>query len=207
MLVKQLVNSIFESNTYIISDQNSSCVWVIDIGDIEGVINNLPENSIIKGVFLTHEHFDHIFGINKLIELFPKCLVFTSDQGKHALRSSKLNLSFYHEIPIEFQSSNTHLLKENDKIEIFENIYLEAYETPGHTASCLTYKVSEYLFTGDSFIPGIPVVTKLKGGSREESRKSLRKIESLIKSGSIICPGHGPIKSIDSSSGPLALFD
>ena len=193
MHVKQVVNSVFNSNTYIISESTSNWVWLIDVGDIEGVFNSLSNNSIIKGVFITHPHYDHIYGINKLIESFPDCIVFTSEEGKRGLSSSKLNLSFYHEEPIVYDGSNIIILSESDKIELYQNTYLETLETPGHNVGCLTFKIENYIFTGDSYIPNVEVVTKLKGGDREASKKSLQKIMANISGKTIICPGHGYI--------------
>lgn len=196
MQVKQIVNSIFKSNTYIVSENNSAWVWLVDVGDIEGVLNSLTKKTFIKGVFITHPHFDHIYGINKLIDAFPECVVFTSEEGKKGLFSDKLNLSYYHNDPITFFGSNIQILTENDRIELFENCFLETIETPGHNWSCLTYKVGKYLFTGDSYIPGVQVVTKLKGGDREANKKSLQKIMANISKETIICPGHGEMAQI-----------
>lgn len=191
MQVKQIVNSVFTSNTYIISEAKSDWIWLVDIGDIEGVLTVLPKDAIVRGVFITHPHYDHIYGLNKLIDLFPKCLVFTSENGEEGLYSEKLNLSFYHEEPIIFKGSTIQILHETDKIELFENCFLETLETPGHNWGCLSYKVDNYLFTGDSYIPNVDVVTKLKSGDREANKKSLQKIRNNISENTIICPGHG----------------
>jgi len=196
MQVRQIVNSVFASNTYIISEDKFNWVWLVDIGDIEGVLNSLSKNTKVKGVFITHPHYDHIFGINKLIELFPDCIVFTSEEGQKSLGSDKLNLSFYHEVPIIFQGPNIQILHESDTIELFENCFVETIETPGHNWSCLTYKVDDYLFTGDSYIPNVKVVTKLKGGDREANKKSLKKIMDNISEDTIVCPGHGEMTQI-----------
>ena len=190
MQVKQIVNSVFTSNTYILSEAKSKWVWLIDIGDIKGVLNSLSKDKIVKGVFITHTHYDHIYGINKLIASFPNCIVFTSEYGKKGLFSDKLNLSYYHEDLINFRGSNVKILHETNRIELFENCFLETLETPGHNWGCLTYKVDNYLFTGDSYIPNVKVVTKLKGGDRGENKKSLQKIMDNISENTIICPGH-----------------
>ena len=196
MWVTQIVNSVFTSNTYIISDDKSGWLWLVDVGDFEGVLNHLPQKGSIKGVFLTHAHFDHIYGINKLIDTFPDCVVYTSAEGKKGLYSDKLNLSHYHEDPVIFLGSNIHILKEKDEIELFENCFLETIETPGHNWGCLTYKTGNYLFTGDSYIPNVPVVTKLKGGDKEASKISLQKISNNISENTIICPGHGAMSKL-----------
>lgn len=198
MLIKQVVNPSFNSNTYIISEATSNWTWLIDIGEIEGVLNLIPEGTIIKGSFLTHPHYDHIYGINKLIDMFPDCTIYTSEQGKEGLFSEKLNLSYYHETPIIFKGSDIKILHEADRVEIFGNIFLDTLETPGHNPACLSYRIDQYLFTGDSYIPGANVVTRLKGGDRDEARKSLKKIMDNTSTNTIICPGHGKMKQINS---------
>ncbi|MDO9155187.1 MAG: MBL fold metallo-hydrolase [Paludibacter sp.] len=205
MNIIRIENPIFTSNTYIISSEKHNWVWLVDIGGVDGVINSLSKDSMVRGVFITHSHFDHIYGINKLIDTFPECIVFTSVEGKKGLYSEKLNLSFYHDEPIVFEGSNVQILHENDKIELFENCFLETIQTPGHDWSCLTFKVDNCLFTGDSFIPNVKVVTKLKGGNKEENIKSLAKIMSNICENSIICPGHGEMSKIDALN-PLSCY-
>jgi len=194
MKVNQIVNSLFTSNTYLISEDKFEWVWLIDIGDFRAVVNSLSSNLYVKGVFITHSHFDHIYGINELIERFPDCKVYVSEDGKKGLFSDKLNLSYYHEDPVVFLGSNISILKEGDQIELYSNVFMDIIETPGHNLGCLTFKVLDHIFTGDSYIPGYEVVTKLKGGDKLQSQTSLKKIYShLTKPNIMLCPGHGPI--------------
>lgn len=194
MQVNQVVNSVYNSNTYVISKNGCNWVWLIDIGEIEGILKYLDGSKYVKGVFITHSHIDHIYGINKLVDLFPDCIVYISDKGKEGLASDKMNLSFYHEDPVVFNGPNIKILKEEDNVILYENVILEAMETPGHNQGCLTFKIGNYIFTGDSYIPGYEVVTKLKDGNREASLKSLVKIKANISPNTIVCPGHGEMK-------------
>lgn len=191
MQVRQLIHPVFTSNTYVISEAGSNIVWLVDIGDFARLLSFLPPDFTVAGVFITHAHYDHIYGINSLIDFFPDTRVYISEEGKKGLYSEKINLSFYHEDPVIFKGKDAQILHEADRIELFESIFLEALETPGHNQGCLTYKVDKYLFTGDSFIPNVEVVTKLKGGDREASKKSVQKILSNISEDTIVCAGHG----------------
>ena len=104
-----------------------------------------------------------------------------------------MNLSFYHDEPVVFLGTLTKEISSKDKFELFPDCMVEIIETPGHNTGCLTYKINNYLFTGDSFIPNIPVVTKLKGGDKLANIISLQIIKSNIEEHTIICAGHGRI--------------
>ena len=190
--VHQIINSIFESNTFILTYENKC--WIVDIGDTDKISKYISDKYELKGVLLTHSHFDHIYGINDFLKKFPDCKIYTSEYGETALKDAKKNLSFYHEQAIEYLEDNVQILKEGDKIELFHNICLEVLETPGHCPSCLTYYTDNYIFTGDSYIPNLKVVTNLPKGNKIQAQESLERIKELAKN-RIICPGHGEIKT------------
>ena len=146
----------------------------------------------MKGVFLTHTHYDHLYGIRQLSQEFPDCMIYTSSFGQEALASDKKNFSRYHDDSIVFTSANLHVLKEGDKINIFSNKELEVYATPGHDRSCLTYKIGKHIFSGDSFIPGVQVITSFPNSNKLEANLSVQRIVSLAK-GNNLYPGHGRI--------------
>ena len=187
--VKQIVNRVFSSNTFVLSDDEFKSCFLVDVGDVDKVIGILPEGAIIKGVLLTHTHFDHIYGINELYRRFPEVIVYTSEYGKEALYSAKKNFSFYHESLIIYEGNNIVVLHERDEIELGFEEKLKVLETPGHCPSCLTYYNDDIIFTGDSFIPGVPVVTKLPKGNRGDAEVSVGKINEFAKTRTILA-GH-----------------
>jgi len=193
MTVTQIVNSVFTSNTYILTNNTAlnNC-WLIDIGDIDPILESLPPGGVIQGVFLTHTHYDHLYGINQLVSHFPECIVYTSMHGKEGLFSDKLNFSRYHDDPIIFSGSHICVLKEGDNIELFTGIKLDVLETPGHDRSCLTYYTEQVVFTGDSFIPGLKVVTSFPNSNKQDAKVSVQKILSVAE-GRDLYPGHGEV--------------
>lgn len=195
MKVTRYENKIFSSNTYILLFEKEKEFWVIDIGDLDPVSNYSDKGFILKGVLITHAHYDHIYGLNSLIDLFPECVVFASELAINGLYSDKLNMSYYHEDSFIFNGLKIQTLRDNEKLLLSDQIFLEAIETPGHNEGCLTYKVENYLFTGDSYIPNIKVVTNLPSGNKEVNKRSLEKIKSYIFEDTIICPGHGEMRN------------
>ena len=188
--MERIVNRICNSNTYVISQDGSKDIWLVDVGDIGSVLNDMPSGSQVKGVFLTHTHFDHLYGINQLYERFPEITVYVAETGIEALYSAKKNLSKYHESPIEYEGTNVVRLHDGDEIVLFASIVLKAIATPGHTPDSMVFKVGEYLFTGDAYIPGVKVVSKLPGGDKGQALASRIMILELAK-GLTVCPGHG----------------
>lgn len=188
--VKQIENSIFTSNTYMVFDDDYDYCWLIDIGDFDKFADALPTGMEVKGLFLTHTHFDHIYGINDLHKSFPNCRVYTAEFGKSALYDEKKNFSKYHEIPFVYEGTDITVLRDNEKVELYPGLFMTAIATPGHCPSCLTYVLNDWAFTGDSYIPNVKVVTKLPGGDRFQAKQSIDKILTLAQV-KIICPGHG----------------
>jgi glyoxylase-like metal-dependent hydrolase (beta-lactamase superfamily II) len=169
---------------------NSNECWLVDVGDVQPVFDNIPEQSTIKGIFLTHTHYDHLYGINKIVELYPDCITYTSEHGRRGLFSDKLNFSRYHDDPIVFSSSNIHILYNGNRIELLKNVCLNVIETPGHDLSCLTYYTEKEIFSGDSFIPGVKIVTSFPHSNKVEAEISRERILQLAI-GRNLYPGHG----------------
>ena len=191
--VNHIVNSVFTSRTYILEREGCSSVWLIDCGDVPPLMDYLSsigdDLSIIKGVLLTHVHYDHIYGMLKLRERFPSLQVYTNEYGKKALTDIQLNYSKYHNDPIVYESKNVVTCDEGSVIELFDDVQAKVYHTPGHNPSCLTYEVGDYLFTGDAYIPGVKVVTTLKGGDKVKAAESVERIQRLAE-GKTVCAGH-----------------
>lgn len=148
----------------------------------------------MRAVFLTHAHYDHIYGLTKLLERYPNCLIYVLKGGKEYLESDRLNLSKYHETPYTFISDNVCEVQDGDTIELLDGVGAKVYSTPGHNPSCATYMIENYLFTGDSYIPGVKTVVNLPKANKKQALESEQLIKSLLTDGIILCPGHGEIK-------------
>ena len=188
--VKPVVNDLFSSNTYVIFDDEYNYCWLIDIGDFVKVSDAIPPCVDVKGVFLTHTHFDHIYGINDLFISFPQCRIFTAEYGKEALYDEKKNLSFYHGTPLVYHGTSIEILKDQASVDLYPGISIVSYATPGHCPSCMTFVLNDWVFSGDSYIPGVKVVTKLPKGDRYLAKISEKKILQMCER-RVLCPGHG----------------
>lgn len=183
-------NRILQSVTYILPADNERVCWLVDCGDIEKII---AEGWHIRGVLLTHAHVDHIYGINILLENFPDAIIYTNMEGLMGLQNPKWNLSYYHEVIDDFVISSPQrvcIIEKEGSISLDDFLTAEIYFTPGHEPSCISYRIDDFLFTGDSYIPGIKTTTAFPRGDKEKAKNSLLKIKELESSGLTVMSGH-----------------
>ena len=71
--IVRIVNSVFESNTYLAISRNCDLCFLIDCGDPAPIIENINNRGLhLKGIFITHSHFDHIYGLDSIIDEYPE---------------------------------------------------------------------------------------------------------------------------------------
>ena len=76
-------------------------------------------------------------------------------------------------------------------VELFDDTVLRVLKTDGHSPDSLSFLVNDMLFTGDAYIPPLPVVTKLPGANKPMAQISLERIVNLVEKESLtIMPGH-----------------
>ena len=191
MKVERFVNNIFTSNSYILHFAGDKSVWVIDPGDSGPIIEWIErKNKYLVGILITHSHFDHIYGINDLFELYPNVKIYASKYAKEGMFSAKLNTSYYTENPFIIKCHNIMVIEEPDKIIISKNKYANVINTPGHNMDCLSFNIGKNLFTGDSLIPGMKVYTKAKNSDKILSANTVIKIFDQFPNATMIWPGH-----------------
>lgn len=193
MQLSQIVNSIMNSITYILSSEGVDYCFLIDCGFGETLIPMLKNNGKrVRAVFLTHTHYDHIYGLNILLEHYPDALVYTNEEGLDALTDSKKNFSKYHyDIePFIFEHpENVRILEEGD-VELFEGEKMQVLFTPGHDVTCFSFIVNKDLFTGDAYIPGVKTVMNLPRSNKKDALASRERLKEFEGKGYNICPGH-----------------
>lgn len=197
MQVTQIINSPVESNCFVIciKEYSPSCI-IIDPGteDCYYLQEFITTHDLIpEYIILTHEHFDHIWGVNKLRILYNLKLI-CSDECSKAIFSRKKNFSlFYNQQGFEVLPANLIINDLNNTFN-WHNIEIRFIETKGHSRGSICILVDNFLFTGDTLIKGLKTVTKLMGGNKNELKMSLLKLNNLFKEKNIVVyPGHGEI--------------
>jgi glyoxylase-like metal-dependent hydrolase (beta-lactamase superfamily II) len=187
--VKKFINPIFQSNSYIIYSKTNKIIAIIDPG--ETIIENINCKNI--NIILTHEHVDHIYGLEQLCNN-NLVTIFLSEKCHKNINDPKKNLSEY----ISNYKINkiipkiSNIVKDNDIIKI-NNIDFKFYITPGHSEGGICIGFDKYIFTGDTFMETSKIITNLPGGSKEQLKNTNIKLKSILDHYEFIFPGHGDI--------------
>lgn len=193
MDILPIQNSLMNSITYILSSEGVDYCVLIDCGYSKKLIPTLERlGKRVKTIFLTHAHYDHIYGLNMLFERFPNALVYTNEEGREALTDIKKNFSKYHPelAPFVLEHTENVLLMDEGVMELFDDVNMQVLFTPGHDVTCFSFVVGNNLFTGDAYIPGVKTVMNFPRSNKKDALASLEKLISLEKQGYQVHPGH-----------------
>ena len=164
----------------------------------------MQENDIeLNYVFLTHEHYDHINGLNALREMYSFKTI-ASKQCSLGIQDAKKNLSRYFNVLLSMRKVpysmriDEYVCKAADMTFDFysflewNNHKLYFFWTPGHSrGSSVCILDNAWIFSGDTVLEGQPVFTKLPGGSLNDYKNVAISILRTINDSLIVYPGHG----------------
>ncbi len=178
------------ANCYIVIDDNYQCVVIDPSKDYDGIVNYIKKNELtLKGVLLTHGHFDHFRGVDKLINTY-NCPLYIGFYDLEMLKEIDLNCSMMVGGSFIVNSAAKTVSDGGVLNLLLEDI--KVLETPGHTAGSVSYyfKDSKLLFTGDFLFKNGVGRCDLPTGNNKQMMESLKKISSMPKDIKIY-PGHG----------------
>lgn len=201
LTVHTIVNKPVPSNCFVLYDKEVGCECiVVDPGskrDDELFTFLDKEGLIPQYIILTHEHFDHCWGVNKLVEKFEIPII-CSALCAECIQFEKRNCSVFYDNKNSFVITGKTISVESLNYELpFANTKLCFFATFGHTDASICFSVNRSLFTGDTMIKDLRTVTKLPTGSVAKLRKSIVFLQNLKGKDYVVYPGHGEIFELD----------
>ena len=206
MFVECIVVGPYQTNCYIMGNEETSSAWIIDPGN-EGdtIISHLLARNVTPvAALLTHCHWDHITALGALKKKWPLLEILVSKEdsrflGKDAYRLlcetcfDKTFLQQYKEELMQLPSS-TGFLSDG---QFLQDSHLKVIQTPGHTPGgiCLYHEEGQFLFSGDTLFAGSIGRTDLLGGSYPQIVASCNRLLALPAEVQVL-PGHGPMTTI-----------
>ena len=191
--VDRITSEEMDVNTYIVFDDETRNTLIIDPSfRAERIVNVIEDEKLnVKGILLTHGHYDHIAGVD-VVRDATDALVYISEADRDMLTDPFMNASALHGDEVTVRSADRVLKQEITEIG---GIEVKTLFTPGHTEGSVCFFIDDYLFTGDTlFHLGIGR-TDLPGGDYDVMKASLEKFK-LIDKDYIVFPGHGQNTSL-----------
>ena len=183
------------TNCYIIKAENGDAT-VIDPNSFGPALRRALEEegiSELKYILLTHGHFDHITGADKLRTAFGgKIAIHRLDAP--CLESSNESRAADFGYPFKAFKEDI-ILEDGDKLS-FGDGEIEVIHTPGHTVGSVCLKIGDSLFTGDTLFRMSIGRTDFPGGSMLEMMSSLRRLKAVEGSYKVY-PGHERESELD----------
>ena len=187
----------FTINTYIVTDQETGAVAVVD--------PSLPEDSLIqklKGkdvqyILLTHGHFDHICGA-KLVKETTGAKVVIHKDDEEMLHDADKNEFNKNCAGYEFPEVNADILTEDGTEIALGNTKITVLHTPGHSMGgvCYLFVEDKVMFSGDTLFKLCAGRADLYGGNGRQELRSLARIGEL-EGNYKVYPGHEDDTTLD----------
>ena len=192
--VKRFVNTPVPSNTYLLVD-GEYCL-VIDPGSKEqaDVRDYIQAYGLtLDYMILTHEHFDHCWGVNYLLETFPAKTVATKLCAEWVEKPYNYFNQMYYNSEEMYQIEHIDINVEDIGCKMmWGETPVKFIKTPGHSNKGMCVEIGGCLFTGDTILYKTNSLLKKRyGASKEDLRKSIDTIYQAYPSGTKIFPGHG----------------
>lgn len=192
--VLRFINTPVPSNTYLLIAGNR-CV-VIDPGSKEqfSVREYIIRHRLsLDFIILTHEHFDHCWGVNYLLEFSLAKVVTTKLCAEWVLTPYSYFNQLFYNTDESYQIERVDILVEDIEFKLmWDATPMGFILSPGHTNKGMCVEIYGNLFTGDTLLYKTkPFLNKRFGASKDDLKNSIEKIYQQYPGETKIFPGHG----------------
>jgi len=196
VIINRFVNELMSSNCFIVHQDNQQTCIIIDPGTEKcgQLIEHLEATNLqVDYVLLTHEHTDHTWGCNTIVERYGSKVV-CSRNCKEALPfEGRLYFQlYYNQTDYQYAVKKVDLLIEDIDYSLnWKGLEIKFLLTPGHSEGSVCIYIDGNLFTGDTMMQYKAYISK-KNGCLKKYQDSLNTIQNMFDPEKTqIQPGHG----------------
>lgn len=184
-----ITDGMLAENCYLLLDEASGEAAVIDPGFVNDRLLGEIAQYKVRWILLTHGHFDHIEGVDRLRALTGAPSAAFRTEGAFAADPAQNGSLLMFGRPIACTVDR--LLEDGETIHVGA-VPVQVLHTPGHTAGGCCYVTPEAVFTGDTLMGYSVGRCDLPTGDEAALAVSLQKLAALTGDPAI-CGGHGPV--------------
>lgn len=179
------------TNCYIMVNHDMDECVVFDPGAEPEVLKEIFDNPQfqLRGIFLTHGHFDHIGAVKALRDAYHVPVYASRQEQEEVLTKVNVNLTGSFGLPYIIEADE--LLRDGEVVEII-GTKIQCLLTPGHTSGGMSYYCEELasVIVGDTLFHESVGRTDFPTGSASTLIKSVREKLFTLPDETKVFPGH-----------------
>ncbi|AQR95073.1 MULTISPECIES: MBL fold metallo-hydrolase [Clostridium] len=188
MIIKTILAGMYEENCYLVMDEDTKELGIIDPGGHANSIIN--EINLLEGkpkfILLTHGHLDHVDGVIELVNNL-KVPFYINKADEDLMQKDDF---VFGTLP-----KASGYLSEGDTLTLGKH-EIKVIETPGHTPGGICFLIDDNIFTGDTLFQGSVGRSDFPGGNGMQLIKNIKEKLLPLGDGIKVFPGHGPTSNI-----------
>lgn len=194
--VVRFINNPVPSNAFLVVCKEQKRCLVIDPGskDQKDIRDYICENGYsLDYIVLTHEHFDHCWGVNFLLEAFDAKVVATQLCSEWVKTPMNYFNKLYFNSEEMYSVNRVDLFVEDIKMKLnWCNQDILFVESKGHTNKGICISIGNSIFSGDTMVYNTkPFLKKKYGASVEDLKNTIGNIYASFDNSTIVYTGHG----------------
>ncbi len=170
-------------------------IALVDVGCVSPSVEEyLKKNGDrVKYILLTHDHFDHICGVEKAAKLCKNAAVVVHKNDESGLNDPHFSLCDM--AGVEQPHIKADITIDDGQSLPFGDGEIRVMHTPGHTDGSVCYIMQDIIFSGDTLFCGSVGRTDFVSGSYTSQQYSLRRLAELSGEYTVYC-GHGEVTTL-----------
>ncbi len=190
MKIKKFSVGILGTNCYLVSNEETKEMVIVDPGGVSKRMMAYIQEEGLKpqAILLTHGHFDHIMGIDALLEAW-EMPVYVHEDDEDAMNDIYLNQSKSYTSGYTYEGAE--YVQDGQELELIGETF-RVIHTPGHTKGGVCYYVEAegVLFSGDTLFQNSVGRTDFANSSTSGLIRSIRERLFELPEETLVYPGH-----------------
>ena len=179
------------TNCYILVNHDTDECIVFDPGAEPNVLKEIFDTPgfQLKGIFLTHGHFDHTGAVKALKDTYQVPVYASKEEAEEVLTKVTVNLTGSFGLPYIIQADE--LLRDGEEVDII-GTKIKCLLTPGHTSGGMSYYCPqlESVIVGDTLFHESVGRTDFPTGSASTLLHSIQEKLFSLPDETKVFPGH-----------------
>ena len=175
MTVKQFLAGPIGTNCYLLINKKTKEAVIVDPASCPDYMMNYikTEEIKLKAVLLTHAHFDHIMGIDDVLNKYGKMPVYVHEADKPMLEDPQQNMTMSCGFPYAYKGAQA---VQDGQVLSLIGYEFKVLHTPGHTPGGCCYYIADekILFSGDTLFQESVGRTDFPRGSASDLIRAIR---------------------------------